>query len=141
MLVCMSFSVLAAAQSVDYEYKQKFIVKDKKTGREIVTNFLAASAEDVTSYDGMDDETKAKRFGKEWKGGALILTLDNSVKLMSFTDFCKKNKLNNKRLMVLNGRFYSDTTTANVLFDSSRITSFEQKKDSIFIHMNFNKRN
>ncbi len=143
LLAGMLLQVLAFAQNSDYNGVQKFITIDKKTGKEIVTNYMCASMHDMVSYDGMDYKTKIKRFGNDREGyvlNVLIIAFNDSVKLMSLTEFCKKNKLNNKLSMVLAGKFYRDTTAANVLFDASRVTSFEQKRDSIFVHMNFDKR-
>ncbi len=144
LLACMFLSAFAVAQGLDYEYKQKFIIKNKKTGGEIITNFLAASAQDVISYEGMDDEIKIKRFGKDWKGGGLIVTFNNTVKLMSLTEFCKYRKLNNQLPIVLIDtmlrKFFKDTTASNVLLDVNRVVSFQQKRDSIFIYMNSGKR-
>ncbi len=147
LLACMFLSVLAVAQNTKLKNKPDliFVIKNKKTGKEIVTNFPAVSASDIISYDDMDTTAAAKRFGKEWASKVMVFTFNDSVRLTTFTEFCKKHKLNSKLPIVLVDAmfrsFYSDTTARNVLLDASRVTSFEQKRDSIFIHMNLNKKN
>ncbi len=144
LLACMLLPVIVAAQNVVQSNSKNnssiYIAKDEKTGKEVVSKSIWTSLHDAVSMVFMEPEEVTKRFGKDWVGKVTVAVFNQSVELSTLTEFCKKHKLNNKLPMVLAGKFYRDTTAANVLFDASRVTSFEQKRDSIFIHMNFDKR-